>query len=160
MKNPTLTLMGGIPRSGKSTWIEKNKTSSDVIVSPDEIRKQIFGHKFFKPAEPFIWSFTDSFILLLAQQKKDIILDAVNMSYSIRNKYITLVKKYGYRTKFVWINTDLKECLKRNKTSKDKKVPIDVIKSIGAVFCKCNLQYENEWDEIIEVRNGKTIKLK
>jgi len=156
-----LTIMAGIPRSGKSTWIEKNKTLQDIIVSPDIIRKEIFGHQFFKPCEPFIWAFTDAFILLLAQQKKSIILDAVNMTSYVRNKYITIVEPYGYKTKLVWINTDLKECIKRNETSKDKKVPLNVIKSMCAGFRPIDEEYEDDnFDEIIEVKNGKNIKIK
>ena len=155
----TLTLMAGIPRSGKSTWIKNNKTPQDIIISPDIIRKEIFGHQFHKTAEPFIWAITDAFVLLLAQQKKNIILDAVSMSSYIRNKYIELVKPYDYKTKIVWINTDIKECIKRNKISKDKKVPEDVIQSMSIAFRSVEDECDN-FDEIIEVKNGKNIKLK
>ena len=160
MKQPVLTLLSGIPRSGKSTWVAKNQKETDVVVSPDTIRLVIFGHQFHKNAEPFIWSFTDAFILLLAKQKKSIILDAVNMGSHIRHKYASMVKPYGYKVKLVWINTTLAECLKRNKKSKDKKVPVNVIEGMAAGFSPINAKYETDFDEIIEVRNGRTIKIK
>ena len=161
MQKPNLTIMCGIPRSGKSTWVKKNKMPQDIIISPDIIRKEIFNHQFFSNAEPFIWAITDAFMLLLAQQKKSIILDAVNMTSYIRNKYIELVKPYGYKIKLVWTNTDLKKCIKRNKTSKDKKVPLGVIKSMCVGFSPIDKEYDFDiFDEIIEVRKGKNIKIK
>lgn len=160
MKNPTLTIMCGIPRSGKSTWVSKNKTDNDIIISPDIIRKEIFGHQFHQSAENFIWAITDSFILLLAKQKKSIILDAVNMNSSIRWKYVKIVEPYGYKTKLIWLNTSLEECIKRNRTSKDKKVPLNVIKSIHTGFNSFNTDYDFLFDEVIEVKNGKEIRLK
>src|ERR1035437_4344833 len=142
--------MSGIPRSGKSTWIEKNKKENDVVVSPDTIRKEVFGHQFFKPAEPLVWAFADAFILLLAKQGKSIILDAVNMHYGIRRKYVEMVKPYGYRTKLVWVSTGLEECLKRNKKSGDKMVPVDVINRMSAGFAPVNVtSYGIDFDEII-----------
>ena len=42
MKN-TLILMCGLARSGKSTWIKKNQADA-IVVSPDDIRAEIFGH--------------------------------------------------------------------------------------------------------------------
>ena len=160
MKKPTLTIMSGLPRSGKSTWISKNKTDRDVIVSPDIIRKEIFGHQFHQSAENFIWALTDTFLLLLAQQRKNIILDAVNMTSSIRYKYKRIVEPYDYKIKLVYLNTKLNECLRRNKNSKDKKVPSDVIINMNTGFSFLRPPYDDEFDEIIEIKNGKGIKLK
>lgn len=159
MKKPTLTIMCGIPRSGKSTWVENNKTDQDIIVSPDIFRKEIFGHQFHKAAELFIWAMTDTFVLVLAQQKKPIIIDAVNMSSYVRNKYIELVKPYNYYTKLIWMNTELEECVKRNKKAKDKKVPEDDIESMSMAFRPVEEEYDN-FDEIIEIKDGKEIKIK
>ena len=54
---PMLTMMCGLPRSGKSTWIKKNK-EDDVIVSPDQIRLKVFGVQFYSEVEQFVWGFT------------------------------------------------------------------------------------------------------
>ncbi len=159
MKSPILTIMVGIPRSGKSTWSEKNKTPEDIIICPDTIRKEIFGHQFHQNAEPYIWAITETFMLLLMQQRKSIILDATNLSYRTRCKYINLAKTaYGYKTRLVWLNTDLKTCLERNKKSKDKKVPKDVIKTMYDFVKPLDLKYEGDlFDEILEVKNGKML---
>ena len=39
MKKLTLTIMCGLPASGKSTWIEKYKKPNTDVICPDEIRK-------------------------------------------------------------------------------------------------------------------------
>ena len=62
-----LIIMCGLPRSGKSTWIRKNKGDA-VIVSPDEIRSDIFGHQFFKNCEPWVWAMAKSMVRLLMGQ--------------------------------------------------------------------------------------------
>ena len=160
MKKPTLTIMSGLPRSGKSTWIEKNKKLTDVVVCSDEIRKQIFGHQFFKQAEPFIWALTESFLVLLMNQSKDIIMDATNMNSYVRSKNLPLAETYGYKTKLVWLNTDVDECFRRNKLSKKNKVPLDAMKRMCDIFRKVDPKYEDGFDEIIEVRKGKNIKIK
>jgi len=160
MKKPTLTIMCGIPRSGKSTWILKNKEPTDVIVCPDEIRKEIFGHQFFKPAELFIWAMTEAFIILLMKQKKDIIMDATNITPYVRSKNLPLVEKYGYKTKLVWINTDIDECLKRNKLSEKNKVPMEAMEGMCGMFQEVDPKYETDFDEIIEVKDGKEIRMK
>lgn len=81
------------------------------------------------------------------------------MSFYVRNKYIELVKPYHYYTKLIWMNTKLEECIKRSKKAKDKKVPKNAIESMSAAFRPVNEECAN-FDEIIEVKNGKNIKVK
>jgi predicted kinase len=42
MKQPLFTVMYGLPRSGKTTWVARNKKKDDIVISSDEIRKEIF----------------------------------------------------------------------------------------------------------------------
>lgn len=57
------------------------------------------------------------------------------------------------------MNTKLEECIKRSKKAKDKKVPKNAIESMSAAFRPVNEECAN-FDEIIEVKNGKNIKVK
>lgn len=149
MNKPTLTLMCGIPRSGKSTWIEKNKKKTDVIVCPDEIRIDLFGHNFHKPAEPMIWMLTEFFIKSLIKQKLNIILDACNMTIA-RERWVNIAKENGYKVILVILDTPLKTCIKRNK---DKKIPLDVLKSMAKFFDIDRLIHpsNNVYDKIIRI---------
>jgi len=151
-KRPVLTLMCGLPRSGKSTWIEKNKKKNDVVVCPDEIRSDLFGHIFHNPAEPMIWSITEYFIQSLMKQKINIILDACNLT-SARNRWTDLAKDNGYKVNLIILDTSLEECIKRNK--KDNKIPLNVLKRMASFFdVNSLLKYsKNSFDKIIRVKS-------
>lgn len=143
--------MCGLPRSGKSTWIEKNKKKNDVIVCPDEIRSDLFGHIFHKAAEPMIWSLTEYFINSLMKQKINIILDACNIT-SARERWIDIARKNRYKVNLVILDTSLEECIKRNK--KDKKIPLKVLKNMSQVFDVNRIVHpsNNVYNKIIRVK--------
>lgn len=53
MSKPTLVLMVGLPRSGKSTIARSGRVP---IVSPDAIRLALHGQPFIASAEPTVWA--------------------------------------------------------------------------------------------------------
>ena len=135
MKNkPILTIMTGLCRSGKSTWIAKNKKDA-VVVSPDEVRSNIFGHQFHSDAEEFIWAITNAMIKLLLDQGKSVIVDATSVNDFSRDKLISIARKRGLKIIIVWIKTSAAECKRRNNKDLDgKKVPDEVIDRMAAHF--------------------------
>jgi len=153
MKNKqTLTLMVGLARCGKSTWVQKNKKDA-VVVCPDEIRVKIFGHEFHKEAEDYIWAFAKSMTRLLLDQGKSVIIDATNINNYSRDVWIRLAREYKTKIRIVWIKTGIVECLKRNKKA-DRNVPEEVITGMALHFE--NLDYkgpsnDNKDIEVIEI---------
>ena len=134
MNKPILTLMTGLARCGKSTWISKNRKDA-VVVSPDDIRATIFGHQFHLDAEGFIWAFAESMTKLLLDQGKSVIVDATSINDFSRNKFVLIARKRGLKTKIVWIKTSLAECKKRNsKSVEGKKLPDDIIERMAMNF--------------------------
>lgn len=137
-KKNTLIIMCGLPASGKNTWIKDflKKNSADyTVVELDEIRSEIFGHQFHRPAEHFIIGIAKSFARLLLKQGKNVIINSTGLTQAIRNEWISMGEEYNCDIKVVWVKTPLKECLKRNnKRSKDKVVPNDVIVSMNNIF--------------------------
>lgn len=113
-KKPCLTIMTGLPRSGKTTWIQKNKKDA-IIVSPDDIRKEIFGHQFFKPGEAWVWALTKSLVRLLMLQRKNIIVDATHLFPWLRREWVVSADELNYKSRLVWINTPERICRERNK---------------------------------------------
>jgi len=133
-KHPVLTIMCGLPRSGKSTWVEKNK-KDEIVVSPDDIRRTIFGHQYHDGAELFVWAFVEGMVRMLLEQGKDVIVDATNSTKSRRVRWIIMARSFDIKMRTIWIQTPLLECLKRNeKSPEDHKVPEDMIRRMDENF--------------------------
>ena len=107
----TLTILIGLPRSGKSTWIKQNAGNA-VVVSNDWIRENILGTHYS--------NLTDAVLRVVLGQGKDAILDGVNHTKAVRSFYVKLAREYGAKIHMVIIGTPLEVCLKRNI---DKKLP-------------------------------------
>ena len=120
MRKPVLTLMCGIARCGKSTWVKRNKKDA-VVICPDLVRSEIFGHQFFKNAEGFVWAFCKSMAILLLEQGKDVILDATNTVYSRRKEWLQVGEDCNAKIQIVWVQTSLKDCKKRNQKGQKTK---------------------------------------
>lgn len=148
MKNK-LILMCGLARCGKSTWISKNKGDA-VIVSPDDIRRDIFGHQFHQNAEGYIWAIAETMVRLILKQEKDVIVDATNLTCHARDRFIKIARQMKIKTKIVWIMTKLDKCKENNKKSeKDKQIPEHIIE--GMALCFLDPYYDEKDIEVIQV---------
>lgn len=158
MKTPVLTIMCGIPRNGKSTWIKSNKENA-VIVSPDEIRKEIFGHQFYAPANKFVFSIAEAMVSLLLKQGIDVIVDATHLTVQSRLAWLPIVTKYGAEARIVWVYIskykaeNLLETIKRNDASlENERLPTFTLEAMMNSF-----QYPDpitdSWAKIIEFQN-------
>ena len=157
-----LTLMCGLARCGKSTWIKQNKGDA-VVVCPDTIRSEILGHQFHKSAEDFVWAIAKSMVRILLDQKKSVIIDATNLTFFSRGDWIRIANEYGAKVRIVWIKTSIRECKRRNrKSTKGNKLPSEVIDRMASVFE--NPYYGKEKGkpriELIELPRNKAGRLK
>jgi len=135
MKNKLiLTLMVGIARSGKSTYVKKYAKDS-VVVCPDRIRKLIFGHQFHKDSEDFVWAVAKGMVKLILEQGKNVLIDATNINYATRKIWYDIAADYKAKIRIAWVKTSLKECKKRNAKSPDgERLPEDVLDRMAAMF--------------------------
>lgn len=146
--NNTLTILCGLPRSGKSTWVEKNKGNS-IVVSNDWIRENILGTQYSHSANAIIWAIVDASLRIILSQDKDVILDGINNTPDIRKFFIDIGREYGAKIKMVCFMTPLEVCLARNDGMFfDRKIPNEELISISN---KRLFPIENEYDEIIYV---------
>jgi predicted kinase len=90
-----ITLMIGLPRSGKSTWIEQNKTN-EAIISADDLRYIVYNQRFWSDGEPMMWSIRTMMLKYLMQQGMDIIIDETNSTIARRKAIIDMAKENGY----------------------------------------------------------------
>jgi predicted kinase len=163
MNKPTLTLMCGLPRSGKSTWIKENKGNS-IVVSTDDIRKEIFGHQFHAPANKFVFGITEGMATLILKQGRDVIVDATHITRMLRQSWKSIAKNCNSKLQVVWVYTDydpiknFANCLERNQLSpKNEKVPLLSMFNMAYFFEKPT--FEELYCELIEYKSEHTRKL-
>ena len=152
--------MCGLARSGKSTWIRDNRSDS-VIICPDKVRSEIFGHQFFANAEDFIWGVTKAMARLILAQGKDVLIDATHTTWGSRKTWISIAKQYEAEVEIVWIKTSMAECIIRNEASEEgNKLPDGVIERMATNFNDPYHDYETDGIDInlIQVPESDGIK--
>jgi len=126
--------MCGIARSGKSTWINENRKDA-VVICPDKVRSEIFGHQYFANAEDFVWDVTKAMARIILEQGKDALIDATHITFGSRGIWIKIAEQYDADFEIVWIKTSMAECIKRNEGSEEgHKLPDGVIERMAAKF--------------------------
>lgn len=113
---PVITIMVGLPRSGKSTYVNKNYQNTPVI-SADQLRLVIYGQRFWKDGEDLVWTFRKKMLQVLLQQKIDIVIDETNTIERNRSSIINMAIEHGYTVNAVVIVEDPDVCIKRAKDS-------------------------------------------
>jgi len=149
-ENPEVIVMCGLPRSGKSTWTDIHK-HKHVVINRDAIRKNIFGHQFFAPAESFVRAIAESMVQILLMQDKSVIIDETCITRKKRDVWRRLASSSNAKFKIVYINTAHCVVYSRNKSSlPGEKLPEDVIQGMIK-----NFEEPEGWecDELIIVSN-------
>ena len=141
-----LTLLVGIPRSGKSTWIKENARDADLVVSNDWIRENILGGSYASSANPIVWTLVDATLRIALSQGMNVILDGVGLTKATRKFYIDIAKQYGARTRMVLVDTPLSICLERNRTAEAHKLPEEKLIEMSKHFEQPEGQ---EYDDLV-----------
>ena len=89
----TITLLSGVPGSGKSYWAKNNKTPNTIIVNRDAIREMIHGSYKVGDKESFITDMVYHTISHAIYKKFDVIVDETLVKRSGREKFIKDVKR-------------------------------------------------------------------
>jgi predicted kinase len=126
---PKITLLYGLPRSGKTTWVKDNK-NNQVVISADSLRYLVYNQRFWADGEALMWSIRTMILKYLLSQKVDIVIDETNILSKSRESIIKLVRKVEGNPYWVECivmkdasNTDL--CIERAKSSgMDDLVPV------------------------------------
>ena len=137
-----MTIMCGLPRSGKSTWVKENKNENEVILSADELRYLIYNERFWIDGEPMMWAIHGVILKMLLKQGVDIIVDETNITKVIREKIIKLAKKYDYKITGIEFNTP-KEICKERAIKTGQEDLLDVIDKMAEIYEPLDLIEEN-----------------
>lgn len=145
MKLPMLTVMSGLPRSGKSTWIQQNKTKHTVVISNDWIRENILHCKYARSINPAIWMITDATARQLLSQGFDVIMDGIHLQKYIRKEIIDMGREMNAKIRIVYMDTPINVCLDR-----ELKMPHDKLMVHAE---NTDIPTESECDELIFVNH-------
>lgn len=112
----TLLCTVGLPRSGKTTWAQKQNLP---IVSPDAIRLALHGQRFIAEAEPYVWAIAKTMVrALFLAGHKIVILDATNGTRKRRDEW----QSKEWKTYFKVIDTPANVCLDRARAEGDEYI--------------------------------------
>jgi len=151
-----IILVGNIG-SGKSTFVrEHQKKFGHIVIARDMLRYAIGGGNYIynQDTEPIIWETELNLLDYFLELGKNIIVDEVGVSKSMRYRYITSAKMYDYNIICVeFPRLSMKECVDRRMKNphgqNNRKLWEEVWAKFDAMYKKPSL---NEgFDEIIRL---------
>jgi predicted kinase len=89
---PKFIIPVGIAGGGKSTWIKSQTDSNTIVVSPDEIRKELTGSISNQSKNSEVWSTAFDKVVNALNAGKNVILDATNIKSSDRKRLMNHLK--------------------------------------------------------------------
>lgn len=149
--SPIMTMLIGVPNSGKSTYLTKHH-SNDSLVSrdqtlmdlhPDMSYNDAFANQDSKLVDRLVREKYTSYI----RSNDDIVHDMTNMTRKSRRKFLTQLPPTYYKRGIVFM-TDFNEILERNENrskSEGKHIPEHVIINMCKSF---QVPLRSEFDEI------------
>lgn len=123
-----VTIMIGLPCSGKSTWIRKNMPGA-TVVSADDYFTRADGEYVFTPSNLGL-AHQSCFLKFMKallegmEENPDIVVDNCNTQNWERAPYVLAAQAYNADVRFVYLQTSPSTCCGR---SNSHRVPADTI---------------------------------
>lgn len=125
-KSCEVTVLMGLPGSGKDTWIKQN--AQDLpMVSLDEIRRAMNVSP--KDNQGKVIQSAKEAARVHLRAKSDFIWNATNLTKLLRQKVIRLFRDYNAKIKLVYLETTYQELIRRNQ-NREYPVPQKVLEKM------------------------------
>lgn len=147
----------GISGAGKSTILKRYP--QEIIVSPDNIRREIYGDISDQADQQRVWGIAKLRIVTLLKSGSDAVLDATNVDRKLRISFIKSIKQImGRPIKTTAIVIDVDPEIAKSRVRKDiengvdrSNVPDYAIDRMYEKFKNGFDSIESEFDEVIYV---------
>ena len=143
----------GISGSGKSTYL-KTHFKPEVIVCPDQIRKELTHNISDQSKNGEVWPITKQRMLDVLKKHGEVVLDATNVNKSLRIRFMSA---FNYNKKIALVfNTPIDICKARvsddiaNKVDRSN-VPMNIIDKQYTQFNNGKESLQHEFNEIQEI---------
>lgn len=130
-----LTIMCGLPGSGKSTYLtsvdfKEGSEKGTVILCPDDFRLELTGQQYHGPAEDTAWANVKITARVLLKRGYDVIIDGIHLTRPSRGSWIKIADEIGVAIDCVWQNVSPDTAMSRNR-----KRPIEQIVPDSVMSC-------------------------
>ena len=145
---PTLTLLVGVPGSGKTTWANKNHKENEVVLSSDLIRKELFNDETNQENNKLVFTTLYNRARRLLKSGKSVIIDATNVTIKDRSRALNNFTNFAVLKVAIVFKTPTDICKFRDK-NRTRTVGEEVIDKFTEKFI--NPTKEEGFDEIIYI---------
>lgn len=144
-----LTMMSGLPGSGKSSWVREN-IGDAVLVSLDEIRSEFKRYKRNQEFEGRCYQEAVSRVRQALAADRDVVWDACSLDLRSRGKIMRLGRDYGASLRIVSMDEPFSVAAARN-ANREFPVPVSVMADMAV---SREMVLATEAHQVISVRDG------
>ena len=131
---PTLTMLIGLPGSGKSTYAKRlSEITRATILSSDSLREELFGNINDQNHNEEVFAELRKRCKENLLKLDDIIIDSTNISQKKRIGLLNELRNIDCQKTCVIIATPYKTCI-QNNSQRERKVPEETIRQMRASF--------------------------
>ncbi len=116
MKKLRLTILQGLPASGKSTYAKKlvETQPNTKRINKDDLRQMLDDRVFNKNNERFIIKVRDAIVKEALSNNYNVVVDDTNLAKYHIDRLREIAEEYNAKVDIVFINTPLEDCIQRD----------------------------------------------
>ena len=132
--NMKVTILKGLPASGKSTWAKSQCDNNTIRINKDDLRNML-GGDFSKWKESLVLELRDRIIQESLDSGKNVIVDDTNFHPKHEERIRDIAKLFDVEVEIKMFDTPVEECIKRDQ-KRDKPVGKSVIMDMYRKYVK------------------------